>query len=317
MRAFGWNGSLLGVGLAGLIAVGAVGASPAWAVVDSGGASHRAVVYVKAGSHTALSSAAEVIIGTNRADVITDVGDGDVVISKAGDDRIFFKSGESDEPGVVNATVDTGTGNDVVVFYHRNSSNTITTGPGNDRALAMGSRNLQNTFEMGPGNDFVDQGDETSGNRFVGGTGNDEVIGNNGEGGSLYFDLGAGDDSASTGRLSGQIIGGPGDDSIVLGSTSSHSIVNAGTGKDYVEIEGDGGNHTIDTGSGNDRVELLGNTSSNTIRLGPGADVLTTPGSELVSGTMVDGGTNFDSAEFDAPAVPANVCVRVEHAVNC
>lgn len=322
MQAFGWVRLPLGFGLAGFLALSALGAAPIWAGGGLGSSRLR-VVHVTAGSHPSLSDAPEIIIGTSKDDVITGVDDGDVVFSRAGDDTIYFASDPEEDDEVLNAFVDTGTGNDLVVLQFRNAFNTIRAGPGNDRAVtsATGRFNNHNTFDMGPGNDFVDQGPETFANTVLGGTGNDEVTGSTGEGDSgLYFDLGPGDDKADTSRNSGRIIGGPGNDEIVINLISGQNVVSAGTGNDYVQVRGDNGENTIDMGAGADRIELSGRTHFNTIRLGPGADVLTSfpsPEPEGITGTKVDGGTNYDSAEFDVPVNPPNVCVRVEQAVNC
>ena len=243
-----------------------------------------------------LTPAAETIIGTSRADVITGVGSGDVVLSGAGDDRISIS--DPTESEYDNVYVDSGTNNDLVVLSpngKRVNFSTFVLGAGNDSASG-GGWNLRNTFYGGPGNDFVLDGSESGTRAIYMGGGNDRVLHGGSEVRVGIVDLGAGDDVYET-AVSGEIVGGPGDDRFEVGGSQGGLDLHAGTGNDYLNLHPDACCNTADMGAGQDHVDLGG--YAGTIYLGPGQDTLTAaPINPSTFGNLVDGGTNTRHSHF-------------------
>jgi hypothetical protein len=264
------------------------------------------------GVPSVLTPAAEVIIGTPKDDIIDGVGSGDVVLSLAGDDRIYLN--DPTEFAYSHVYVDSGPHDDIVVSSgERDYANTFILGAGDDSA--SGIQNLDNTYIAGPGNDSVNDGGDGGARAIYMGPGDDRVSTHAFEGGPGIVDLGDGDDVLIT-KPAGEVVGGPGDDRVEVGGIGSGLDLQAGTGNDYLSFETDpayGG--TADMGAGHDRVDLVGVVIAYTFDLGSGDDVLT--GSDLATGNFVDGGTSQDTATFSGPADPPNVCINVEVRSNC
>ncbi|MCT7630889.1 hypothetical protein N5U06_09105, partial [Aliarcobacter butzleri] len=233
----------------------------------------------------------------------------------SGDDSVSVKT--------LNASIDTGSGNDNI-YISGNVNQSISTGSGDDKVFIEGTVSSASwTIDLGEGNnylhakknvgivtgysgdDIVLVGGNTTGainlgdgnnelqikgnaeNVIITGSGNDKVI-VEGYTGNVV-NLGDGDNELYIkGNAGNKIITGSGNDKVIVEGYTGN-VVNLGDGDNELYIKGNAGNKII-TGSGNDRVIIEGNVGNN-ISLGAGDDYLEIGGTF----TNLDGGEGIDS----------------------
>ncbi|WP_415403372.1 calcium-binding protein [Tateyamaria sp. SN3-11] len=196
--------------------------------------------------------------------------DGDVNMG-GGDDivlvRDFVRGGEA-FPGEITGTLNTGSGNDVVV--NGGLIGNVNLGSGDDiyNALALnGEIAAGGRISAGTGNDIIRGG--ASAERVYGGSGNDEIDGNDGNdwlNGGINGDTvrgGNGDDIITGGNGRDWLSGGSGDDTIHGGTGRDmiyggrgDDMLNGQSGADTFHFFGRGGNDTIVDFKDNDLVVI-------------------------------------------------------------
>ncbi len=174
------------------------------------------------GQKPTITSSANVVAGTSRADVILIRGLGKHTVNAGdGNDIICGSSGDD--------TINAGIGNDVI--NDGSGSDVINSGDGNDIVNA------------GDGNDIVtaDSGDDT----IDSGSGNDSVAGNSG---NDALTGGSGNDSLNASAGIDRVNGGDGND-IILGGDGNDRL----DGQSGVDtVKGESGDDTLQGGTGRD-----------------------------------------------------------------
>jgi Ca2+-binding RTX toxin-like protein len=247
------------------------------------------------------------VTGGSGSDYLVGGKNNDILKGGAGDDT-FDGGGGTD-------TIDGGTGNDILAFNLSTQTTTVTAsiGTGNFTLGGVTATNIE-AFELttGSGNDSITGG---IGNDYlVAGAGNDSLTGN---AGNDTINAGAGDDTINAGTgLEDKVIGGTGNDLLIIYSTSAtqiypySQIVDNGTNgysgvyydssDNYVtfsEIE----RFDITGGSGSDY--LVGGKNKDTLKGGAGDDTL-------------DGGLGADTFVFGAVGVTTVASLGVDTISN-
>lgn len=199
----------------------------------------------------------QVILGTNRADVLEGFGGDDLIISFDGDDMLYGGAGNDTMNGGAGSDVISGEeGNDTI--YARAGEDAVFGGAGDD--WLMGNE----------GNDYI-----------LGGDGKDTLFGNQG---SDRIEGGAGDDVVFGGDGNDWLRGFEGDD--ILNGHGGDDSLDGGEGNDI--LRGHRGDDNISGGAGIDM--LFGHAGNDTLNGGDGDDRL----SGLSGNDLLFGGNGID-----------------------
>jgi Ca2+-binding RTX toxin-like protein len=211
--------------------------------------------------------------GTANGDTIAGTVGDDTMSGLAGDDRLTGGFGNDildggDDSDTLdgewaNDIVNGGEGDDVVTDT-RGGNDTLGGGNGNDVVTDTGGGN--DVLNGGEGDDILT--DSAGGNDiFNGGGGNDTITAQRTVNATLTVDAGDGDDSITLTRANGSVLGGAGNDVMVI-DTALTMTVNGGAGDDDITIDA----ATVIGGAGNDIIRSKGGTQ--VLTLGAGKDIV-------------------------------------------
>ena len=212
------------------------------------------------------TGAADVMTGSDGAEVFYGLAGADTIDGRDGDDLIFGGAGWDDING--------GAGNDTAVGG--DGMDTLRGWLGNDLLQGMASNDW---LAGGDGNDTIQGG---LGDDTAYGNADDDLL----EGGAGHdsLDGGDGNDTVDGGTGSDSMRGGRGDD-LLLGRSGADTMY-GGDGDDT--LEGHDGNDSMDGGAGDD--SLNGGADDDTLRGGEGSDTL----QGYIGNDSLDGGAWHD-----------------------
>ena len=208
--------------------------------------------YVVFGRSSSITNGNDVLVGTDRRDVIFAGGGNDRVSGGGGNDRIAGQAGNDRlSGGTGRDNLLGGSGNDALIGGTDDDRSLGGTGAdrlrgnaGNDRLLGgAGADNLRG----GTGNDALFGG--AGNNTLFGGGGNDQL---RGSGGDDLLNGGAGNDRILSGA-GDNILNGQGGDDILRGGAGD-DVLRGGSGND--RLDGRLGSDVIETGGGSDRIVI-------------------------------------------------------------